>query len=80
MPAMPKISPTAYAVLGLLAARPWSAYELARHMKTSSNLRQIWPRAESKIYQAPKALVAEGWATSRKDRAGGRSRTIYRIT
>ncbi len=77
---MPKMSPTAYAILGLLASRPWSAYELARHMKTSNNLRFIWPRAESKIYQAPKDLVARGWATSREESVKGRSRTVYRIT
>jgi PadR family transcriptional regulator AphA len=75
-----KISPTAYAILGLLAARPWSAYEIARHMKTSSNLSFVWPRAESKIYQAPKALEEAGWASSRKAKTGGRTRTVYRIT
>jgi DNA-binding PadR family transcriptional regulator len=77
---MPEMSPNAYAILGLLAARPWSAYELARHMKTSSNLRQIWPRAESKIYQAPKDLEAVGWATSQPEHTGRRKRTVYRIT
>jgi len=77
---MPDLNPNAYAILGLLAARPWSAYELARHMKTSSNLRQIWPRAESKIYQAPKDLEAAGCVTSRKEKNGGRVRTLYRIT
>jgi PadR family transcriptional regulator AphA len=77
---MPKMSPNAYAVLGLLAARPWSAYELAQHMKTSSNLRQLWPRAESKIYEAPKVLEDLGLATSRKQRVAGRTRTVYRIT
>jgi DNA-binding PadR family transcriptional regulator len=77
---MPDLSPNAYAILGLLAARPWSAYELARHMKTSSNLRFVWPRAESKIYQAPKDLEAAGYAKSRKERSGARERTVYRIT
>jgi len=77
---MSDLSPTAYAILGLLAARPWSAYELARHMKQSSNLRQLWPRAESKIYEAPKALQAAGLASSRSERVGGRRRTVYRIT
>jgi DNA-binding PadR family transcriptional regulator len=77
---MSDLSPTAYAILGLLAAGPWSAYELARHMKQSSNLRQLWPRAESKIYEAPKALRAAGLASSRSERVGGRRRTVYRIT
>jgi len=77
---MPEMSANAYAILGLLAARPWSAYELASHMKKNSNLRQIWPRAESKIYQAPKDLEAAGWAKGRKERNGGRVRTVYRIT
>ena len=77
---MEDVSPNAYAILGLLEARPWSAYELARHMKTSSNLRQIWPRAESKIYEAPKELEAAGLVSSHEEETGRRRRTVYEIT
>jgi len=77
---MTEDSPTAYAILGLLAARPWSARELVWHIKTSSNLRHLWPRAESKLYEAPKILVACGRATSRERVIHGRRRAEYRIT
>jgi DNA-binding PadR family transcriptional regulator len=76
---MENIVTTHYAVLGLLAARPWSAYELTQHMRRS-NLRELWPRAESKLYEAPKRLVAEGLATTRREKVGTRHRTVYRIT
>jgi DNA-binding PadR family transcriptional regulator len=69
---------TTFAILGLLALRPYSAYELAQRMELS--LRFYWPRAQSKIYEEPKKLVDLGWATSTEESTGKRSRTRYRIT
>jgi hypothetical protein len=40
-----ELTTTSYAILGLLAIRPWSTYELARQMQR--DLRFVWPRAES---------------------------------
>jgi DNA-binding PadR family transcriptional regulator len=74
-----KLTPTSYALLALLAQKPWSAYELTGFMRTS-NLRAIWPRAESRLYAEPKRLVAQGFASARIERHGGRKRTVYRIT
>jgi DNA-binding PadR family transcriptional regulator len=76
---MRKITTTAYALLGLLSIRRWSSYEFAQHMLTS-NLRAIWPRAESRIYEEPKRLIQEGLAESEVRSSGGRKRTVYRIT
>jgi DNA-binding PadR family transcriptional regulator len=73
-----KLTTTSYAILGLLALRPWSAYELANQMERS--LHFVWPRAESKLYEEPKNLVEHGLATVRTEHQGRRSRTVYSIT
>jgi PadR family transcriptional regulator, regulatory protein AphA len=65
-------------VLGLLAASPWSSYELTRQMDRS--LGRIWPRAASKLYEEPKKLVAHGLARASSQQAGRRTRTVYAIT
>jgi PadR family transcriptional regulator AphA len=75
---MKELTTTSYAVLGLLALRPWTAYELSQQMKRSMTF--IWPRAERAIYDEPKNLVAHGLARSVSDPAGKRPRTVYRIT
>ncbi len=51
---MKALTTTSYAVLGLLAIRPWSTYELAKQMEVS--LRNFWPRAERKLYDEPKEI------------------------
>jgi len=73
------LTTTSYALLGLLAVKPWSAYELTRHMHRSS-LRLIWPRAESQLYEEPKNLVAHGLATCATEKRGAGSRTVYKVT
>ena len=75
---MPKLTTTSYVILGHLALRRWSAYELARQMQRST--RHYWPRAESKIYDEPKKLVAHGLATATREYTGRRPRTVYEIT
>ncbi|MEV6734366.1 MULTISPECIES: PadR family transcriptional regulator [unclassified Streptomyces] len=74
----PALTTTSYAVLGLLAVRPWSTYELARQMDRS--LGRIWPRAQSKIYDEPKKLVRHGLARAERGSVGRRPRTVYAIT
>src|SRR5215831_6916386 len=77
---MRPLTTTSYAVLGLLAIRPRSAYDLVSQIKRS-NIRLIWPRAESKLYEEPKNLVAHGLASVRPVRAADRRRrTVYSIT
>jgi DNA-binding PadR family transcriptional regulator len=73
-----KLTTTSYVILGHLALRDWSTYELAQQMKRST--RHYWPRAESKIYEEPKKLVAHGLATATREYTGRRRRTIYAIT
>jgi PadR family transcriptional regulator, regulatory protein AphA len=74
----PVLTTTSYAVLGLLAIRPWSSYELTQQMDRS--LGRVWPRAASKLYEEPKKLAAHGLARSATERNGKRTRTVYAIT
>ncbi len=69
---------TTFSVLCLLAVRPFSSYELTQQMVRSVG--RMWPRAESKLYEEPKKLVALGFATARIEPVGKRSRTVYEIT
>ena len=73
-----KLTTTSYVILGHLALRDWSTYELAQQMKRST--RHFWPRAQSKIYEEPKKLVAHGLAEATREYTGRRPRTVYSIT
>jgi len=73
-----KLTTTSYAILGLLALRPWSTYELAEQMQRALGL--FWPRASSGIYEEPKKLVALGLANATAEQVGQRPRTSYSIT
>jgi PadR family transcriptional regulator, regulatory protein AphA len=74
----PPLTTTSYSILGLLAIKPWTTYELAQQMHRA--LGQFWPRAESKLYEEPKKLVAHGLARATSDAVGKRPRTVYTIT
>ena len=75
---LPRLTTTTYGVLGLLAVRPHSTYELAKAMGRSVG--RAWPRAQSKLFEEPKKLVRHGYASARKDFVGRRPRTVYTIT
>jgi len=78
MSSAPAMTTTSYAILGLLAVKPWTTHELVRQVDRS--LRRIWPRAQSKLYEEPKKLVAHGLARATDDSVGRRRRTRYTIT
>lgn len=78
MPPTSGLSPRSYAVLGLLAIRDWTTYQLARQMERS--IGTIWTAARSMVYEEPKRLVRLGLAEARTETAGRRSRTWYSIT
>jgi DNA-binding PadR family transcriptional regulator len=69
---------TSYAILGLLAVKPWTTHELVQQVDRS--LRRMWPRAQSKLYEEPKKLVTFGYARATDDSVGRRRRTRYTIT
>lgn len=72
------LSTTSHALLGLLALRPWTTYELTKQVQRG--LGWFWPRAERKLYDEPKKLVAAGLATAAEEHTGRRPRTVYAIT
>ena len=78
MSQLPTLTTTSYLILGHLAIRSWSTYELAQQLKRST--RHYWPRAQSKLYEEPKKLVAHGLATATREYTGRRPRTVYAIT
>jgi PadR family transcriptional regulator, regulatory protein AphA len=72
------LTTTSYAILGQLAWGDATTYELVKAM--GRNLRFMWPRAESRIYEEAKRLVDAGLAEARPGRTGRRRRTVYAIT
>lgn len=73
-----EITTTSYILLGLLAIKPWTTYELAQQMDRT--VRRFWPRARSKVYEEPKKLAALGYAKATDEKVGRRARTMYSIT
>jgi PadR family transcriptional regulator AphA len=73
-----ELNTTSFAMLGMLAIRPWSTYELAKHVDRS--LRPLWPRARSNLFNEPKKLVIHGLAVATEETIGRRARTVYTIT
>jgi DNA-binding PadR family transcriptional regulator len=74
----PRITTSSYAVLALLALKPWTGYELTQQAHRS--LRYAWPKSERLIYSEPKKLVELGLATVQQESAGHRTRNLYTIT
>lgn len=72
------LSTTSHAVLALLTLRSWTTYQLAKQVQRS--LGWFWPRAERKLYEEPKRLVAAGLATGTGEMTGARPRTVYAAT
>ena len=48
-------SPATYGLLGMLAVRSWTGYELTRQVRRS--LRFVWPTSEGHLYREQKRLV-----------------------
>lgn len=73
-----RLTTSSFAVLGLLAIRPWAGYELTQ--QATRSLRFAWPKSERLLYAEPKKLVEHGLATSLPESVGERTRTVYTIT
>ena len=73
-----RLTTSSYAVLGLLAIRPWAGYELTQ--QAARSLRFAWPKSERLLYAEPKKLVEHGLATALQEAVGQRNRTVYTIT
>lgn len=74
---MKQLTTTSYAILALLAVRPWSAYELAGQGRRQMGW--FWPRGERGMYNEAKNLVTHGLAEASAQRRGRQHRTEYSI-
>ena len=73
-----QLSPTSFAILGLLSVQSFTTYELAQQMDRT--LSWFWPRAASVVYDEPKKLVTAGLATRQLTFTGKRRSTVYEIS
>jgi DNA-binding PadR family transcriptional regulator len=71
-------SDASYALLGLLALRSWTGYELTQQIRRS--LRLAVPASEATLYRDQARLVERGWASCTEEPSGRRSRKRYAIT
>jgi DNA-binding PadR family transcriptional regulator len=67
-----------WAVLGLLARRPLSGYDIKRAIDRT--IRHFWAASYGQIYPELKRLEAAGWIEGRDGSRGARSRRVYSIT
>jgi PadR family transcriptional regulator AphA len=74
------MEPTAatWAVLGLIALKPRSGYDVKRIIDTS--IRHFWAASYGQIYPELKRLEEVGWIAGDNAPRGGRARRIYRMT
>jgi DNA-binding PadR family transcriptional regulator len=74
-----RLTTTSYALLGLLATRPMSAYGIARQYPRS--MRWSWPLSQAHLYTEPKRLAAAGLVRVNRVPAGPhRTRQEFHIT
>ncbi|HEU4980916.1 MAG TPA: helix-turn-helix transcriptional regulator [Solirubrobacterales bacterium] len=73
-----ELSATAKVILGMLAARPRSGYEIKNLVDGSA--RFFWAASYGQIYPELKRLEKEGLITGAAAPRGARPRTIYKLT
>jgi DNA-binding PadR family transcriptional regulator len=72
------LTTTCYAILGILALKPRTAYELAAEMQHC--FEYFWPRADARVYEDAARLAKAGLVSVNKEHLGKRPRTTYAIT
>jgi DNA-binding PadR family transcriptional regulator len=73
-----ELSATAKVILGMLAARPRSGYEIKQLVDTSA--RFFWAASYGQIYPELKRLEDAGLITGADASQGARQRTVYKLT
>jgi DNA-binding PadR family transcriptional regulator len=73
-----ELSPTAYVILGMLAWRPMSGYEIKSLVDKSTRL--FWAASYGQIYPELRRLAAEALIEGKSSPQGGRKRNVYRLT
>lgn len=79
-PVRVNLTPTAYAILGLLREQPMHGYEIAQHFKPEADLGQVAPADMSTIYTFLKDLQEHGLIVGRRETVGVRPpRTVFSL-
>src|SRR3954449_1677781 len=73
-----ELSATGKVILGMLAARPRSGYEIKQLVDSSA--RFFWAASYGQIYPELKRLEKQGLITGSDSANGGRQRTTYKLT
>ena len=73
-----ELSPTAYVILGMLAWRPMSGYEIKALVDKST--RFFWAASYGQIYPELRRLAEAGLIEGKASPQGGRQRNVYRLT
>ena len=73
-----ELSPTAYVILGMLAWRPMSGYEIKALVDKST--RFFWAASYGQIYPELRRLAEAGLIDGKASPQGGRQRNVYRLT
>jgi len=73
-----ELSATAKVILGMLAAKPRSGYEIKQLVDSSA--RFFWAASYGQIYPELKRLEKEGLVTGSDSAQGARHRTVYKLT
>ena len=75
------LTPTAYAILGLLHERSMHGYEIAQHFKPDTDLGQVVPADMSTVYSFLKDLQEHGLLSGKRETVGARPpRTVFSLT
>lgn len=82
---MPRIksglTPTEFAILGLLAAQPMHGYQIARHFTGAGDLSLVLPLDMSSVYGALRDLQEQGLIDGLRESAGARPpRTVFHLS
>lgn len=75
---MKKLNKSRYAVLGVLAGKPRSGYEILQFMRQSTA--HFWQESDASIYPMLKQLEKEGKITGQQESQGKRERRVFEIT
>jgi DNA-binding PadR family transcriptional regulator len=73
-----ELSPTAYVILGMLAWRPMSGYDVKAIVDKSTRL--FWAASYGQIYPELRRLSQAGLIEGEAGPQGGRRRTLYTLT
>ena len=73
-----ELNPTAYVILGMLAWRPMSGYDIKATVDRSTRL--FWAASYGQIYPELRRLADAGLVEGEAESGSGRRRTLYALT